>query len=564
MPHLRAPLIGISSLLVVLAVACGPAQGSQRSSGGDQPAARAPKILTITSREGNITDFPGTVGRNVAGIGNIVHNYLVVRNERDEFVPQLATEQISVEKGTWRVNADGTMDTIWKIHPNIKWHDGTPFTSADLMFTLTVYQDPDLPSRFGSALKEIASASAPDPYTFAIHWKHVFGTANEAPALYPMPKHLLEATYLNDKANFGQNQLLSYKFIGLGPYRISNWTIGSHIEAERFDDYFLGKAPFDRIVLRIIDDPNTIMANLLSGTIDMAWGNDVDIDGAIELKKRWEGTGNQVMFTPLGDLQQIEFQFRPEFARPTQGATERIVRQALWHALDRQALVDAAADGLSPVADTWFSPLNRWKTEVGDNVPRYPFDLRKAQDLMTQAGWNRGSDGILVHSQTGERFDYKVHIQEAKSAQDQAIVSDMWKAIGVNAQQTALPIPRDREAEAKQPGVIVTSPKGYEIPYLESSRQHSTNISTAANRWTGRNRGGYVNPEMDALINRISLTIDPKEAVPLHRQLLQVGLSDVALIPLYFDVNAIAMAKGIRGPIGGTTVETNFFEWRRD
>lgn len=551
------------SLAIVL-VACGPAQGAQRST--DVPSApRAPKILNVTiSREGNITDFPGTVGRNTAGIGNVVHNYLVVRDERDEFVPQLATEQISVDKGTWRVNADGTMDTTWKIHPNVKWHDGSPFTSADLLFSLTVYMDAELPSRFGSALKEIESATAPDPYTLAIHWKHIFGTANEAPALAPMPKHLLEDAYLNDKANFGQNQLLSYKFIGLGPYKITSWNIGSHIEAERFDDYFRGRPPLDRVVLRIISDPNTIMANLLSGTIDIAWGNDVDIDAGVELKKRWEGTGNQVIFTPLGDLQQVEFQFRPEFANPVQVATDRRVRQALWHALDRQALVDAAAEGLSPVADTWFSPLNRWRTEVGDNVPRYPYDVRKAQDLLTQAGWTRGSDGILVHSQTGDRFDYRVHIQEPKSEQDQAIVSDMWKVIGVNALQTGLPIPRDREAEAKQSGIIVTSPKGYEIPYLESSRQHSANTSTAANRWTGRNRGGYVNPEMDALIDKISLTIDPKAAVPLHRQLLQVGLTDVALIPLYFDVNAIAMVKGVKGPKGGTQLETNFFEWTKE
>lgn len=552
------------SLLISLVVACGPAQSGQGPTGVESSPTHAPKVLNITSGEGLVTDFPGAVGRNVAGISHIVHNYLVVRNEHDEFIPQLAIEQLSVEKGTWRVNPDGTMDTTWKIHPNVKWHDGTPFTSADLMFTLTAFMDAELPSRYGSAIREINSATAPDPYTFVVHWKKIFGTANEAPALHPLPKHLLEDAYLNDKGNFGQNPLLSHKFIGLGPYRIATWNIGSHIEAERFDQYFRGRPPLDRVVLRFISDPNTIMANLLAGTVDIAWGNDVDIAAAVELKRRWEGTGNQVLFTPLGDLQQVEFQFRPEYARPRLAATERPVRQALWHAIDRQALVDTAAEGLSPVADTWFSPLNRLRTDVGDNAPRYPYDVRKAQELMSQAGWIRGADGILVHNQTGERFDYHVSIQEEKSEQDQLIVADYWKAIGVNAIQGALPRPRDREAEAKQSGIIVTSPKGYEVPYLDSSRLHTANISTAANRWTGRNRGGYVNPEVDALINRISVTIDPKEALPLHRQLLQVGLGDVALIPLYFDVDAIAMLRGVKGPRGGTTVESNFFEWTKD
>jgi peptide/nickel transport system substrate-binding protein len=190
--------------------------------------------------------------------------------------------------------------------------------------------------------------------------------------------------------------------------------------------------------------------------------------------------------------------------------------------------------------------------------------LRRAQELFAQAGWTRGPDGILVNGATGERFDFHVHIQEEKSEQDQAIVADQWKAAGVNAIQTALPLPRDREAEAKQPGIIVTSPKGYEVPYLDSSRLHSANISAAANRWTGRNRGGYVNSEVDALIERVSVTIDQREAVPLHRQLLQTGLTDVALIPLYFDVSSIAMVKGVSGPKGGTTVESNFFEWTKE
>lgn len=554
----------LSVFVIALVVGCAPAGPGQTSGGERQAAPQAPKILNITmGRDGNVTDFPGTVGTNTAGIGNIVHNYLVVRDETDEFIPQLAVEQLSVEKGTWRVNADGSMDTTWKIHPNIKWHDGTPFTSADLLFTLSVYRDPEMPSIFGTAISAMESASAPDPYTLSIHWKRVFGTANQAPALFPMPKHLLEPVYLNDKANFGTNTLLSYQFVGLGPYRIANWTPGQQLDVERFNDYFLGRPPLDKVFIRVMSDPNTIMANLLSGTVDVAWGNNVDLDAAVDLKRRWEGSGNRVIFTPLGDMQQIEFQFRTEFARPVAVATDRNVRAALWHALDRQALVEAATEGLSPVADTWFSPLYRLRDDVGDNVPKYPYDVRRAQELLTQAGWNRSSDGTLTNA-AGERFDYKVHIQEEKSVQDQAIVSDMWKRVGVNAQPTALPIPRDREAEVKQPGVIITSPKGYEVPYLVSSRLHTANTSHAGNRWSGRNRGGYANPEVDALIERISFTIDEREAIPLHRQLLQVGLGDVALIPLYFDVNAFAILKGVKGPRGGTNADFNFFEWTKE
>jgi len=552
-------------MLLAFLLACAAPVPRQASTGGESSAApRAPKIMTLVANEGYVTDFPGVMGRRPGGIEWILHNYLVLRNDRDEFVPQLAVEQISVDKGTWRVNADGTMETTWRIHPNVKWHDGTPFTSADLLFTFTAFKDPELPSRFGSALREMESASAPDPQTLVIHWRRPLATANEAPALNPMPKHLLEEAYLNEKASFGNNPRLLHQFVGLGPYRLVNWVIGSHIELERFDDYFRGRPPLDRVVIRFMSDPNTVMANLLAGTIDVASGNHVDLDAGVEIRRRWEGTGSQVRFSPLGDLQQIEIQFRAEYARPRNGLVERPVRQALFHAIDRKALVEAAAAGLTPVADHWFSPIHALRPEVESAVPQYPYDPARAQQLLAQAGWARGPDGLLIHGASGERFELQVFIQEEKSEEDQAIVADYWKAAGVQAIQNRLPIPRDRQVEGTQPGVIVTSPKGYEVPYIESSRLYSGNISSAADRWTGRNRGGYSSARVDALIERLAVTIDPRETVPLHRQLLQEGLGDVALIPLYFDVDAIVMLKGVKGPIGGTYVEWNFFEWDKE
>ena len=561
----RAPFLGLAVLLVSTLACAAPAQqDSQRAQGGGDAAPRAPKVLTLVSEEGFITDFPGVTGRRPGGIEYIVHNYLVVRNDRDEFVPQLAAEQISVEKGTWRINADGTMDTTWRIHPNIRWHDGTPFTSEDLLFSFNAFKDPELPSRFGSAIRDMESASAPDPQTLVIHWRRVFANANEAPALIPMPKHVLEDAYLNDKANFGNNPKLLYQFVGLGAYRLVNWNVGSHIEFERFDDYYRGRPPLDRVIIRFISDPRTVMANLLAGTIDMAAGNQVDLEAAVELKRRWEGTGANVKFSPLGDLQQIEIQFRPEFARPRNGLLERPVRQALFHAMDRTSLVEAVAHGLTPVADHWFSPIHGLFRDVESATPRYPYDPTRAQQLFAQAGWTRGSDGVLVHNQTGERFDLDLFIQEEKSQEDQVIIADNWKSVGVQPTLKALPTPRDREFEAKQPGALVTSPKGYEVPYIESSRLYTPNISTAANRWTGRNRGGYTNPQVDSLVDRLALTIDVRDTVPLHRQLIQEALTDVALIPIYFDVDSIVTQRGVRGPIGGTWVEWNFFEWDKE
>jgi len=99
-------------------------------------------------------------------------------------------------------------------------------------------------------------------------------------------------------------------------------------------------------------------------------------------------------------------------------------------------------------------------------------------------------------------------------------------------------------------------------PY--ESRLYSGNIATAANRWTGRDRGGYANPAVDAALEKLAVVIDPRDTVESHRELLRQAMGDVAFMPLYFDVNPVLMLKGVKGPIGGTSLEWNFFEWDKD
>src|SRR5439155_15412577 len=185
--------------------------------------------------------------------------------------------------------ADGTMDTIWRLKPNVKCHDGTPLTSHDLMFTFTAFMDPDLPSRYGEVLRVMESASAPDPLSFAVHWTRPNAQANEAPALNPMPRHLLEDTYRNDKANFGNSPRLSTEFVGLGAYRMAHWVQGTEIQFERFDDYFEGRPPLDRVIVKFISDPNAVVATMLSGGADVAWGDRVPLESAVEVRQRWQG-----------------------------------------------------------------------------------------------------------------------------------------------------------------------------------------------------------------------------------------------------------------------------------
>ena len=283
-------------VLVLLAAACASPTPSRTDSGplaSQETAPQNRKVLTVIGFSGAIEDWPGVTNTTSYTLGAYVHNYLVVRNNQEEFAPQLATEQISVDRGTWRINPDGTMDTIWRIHPNVKWHDGTPFTSDDLLFTFIAAKDPELPGRYASPLRLMESAAAPDPLTFVVHWSGPYALANEAPGLKPMPRHRLEETYLNDKANFAFNRWFSTDMIGLGPYKLVRHELDSFTELTRYDDYHLGRPPLDGVIIKYTPDQNTVLANVVAGAADVVWGKSLPIEAVLEIRQRWEAPGTR-------------------------------------------------------------------------------------------------------------------------------------------------------------------------------------------------------------------------------------------------------------------------------
>ncbi len=547
----------ISTALLALLAGCAPTVGPSAASQSAPPA--APKVLTIVGREGLIVDLPGQAGRTPLGNSTFVHDGLVAKDLSDAIVGRVG-EPLSVDKGTWKLNADGTMVTTWKLRPNIKWQDGKPFSSEDMMFTYTAFKDPDLPSRFGEPLKLMTSAEAPDPLTFIVHWSAPYATANEGPGLIPLPKHLLVDLYTNDKANFGDTTFYHRDFVGLGSHKIVDWQPGSHVEFGRFGDYYLGRPVIDKVVLRFMSDPNTIVANLLTGTLDMVFSKDlVDTEAALEIRRRWEGTDNRVQFFPSFRVISVEIQFKPEFARPANGLTNRDVRQALTHAIDRVALNDAVTQGLSPLADSWIAPHHALASIAAPVAPKFPYDVNRAKQLLAQAGWTTtGSDGILINAATGERFETDLWNRFALQ-KDQAIIADNWKTVGVQATVKQLPQTRDRELETKITGGQMMDQTVNDYTY--NGRVGTLNLATAANRFTGRNISGYTNPKIDDLFAKLLATIDDREAANLHRDIVREAFNDVALIPIYFQITPLLMRGGVTGPESGSMI--NFYQWDR-
>lgn len=553
MNRFQALAIGLCAAAVV---ACTPAPAAPNPSSNQTNIVgqARPKILTmaIQREPGGLLEDLVLVFNKAGGVSSVyplVHDYLVRRNDQRDYDAMLAVETISVVKGTWVLNPDGTMVTTWKIHPHVTWHDGAAFTSADLLFAYTVYKDPAVPNRIGSALGLMTSAAAPDPSTFVVHWSAPYAKADAAEALIPLPKHLLEDRYRDNKPSFGDGSWLTSEFVGLGPFRLVKWEQGSHLELTRFDGYHRGRPALDTIIVRFIGDANALVANILAGSVDAIAKGLVDLDAAVELKERWAGTGNQVFLPPTDSLMEVEIQHRAEYARPRAGLTHLPVRQALYHAIDRSALADQLTSGLSPPADSWYPATHALRRDVEAAIPQFPYDPRRAQQLLAGAGWERGGDGMLAAGATGERFDLQIWSPQGVGAifsPTRLAVADSWKAVGVQVEQYDIPtaLSGDREHRGQLPGAGIWA---YPLESLYTDQLHSKLIASPANRWAGKNLVGYSNPRVDTVLDKLALPIPREERIALHKLLLQEQLGDLALMPLYWRPQFILTLKGVRG-----------------
>lgn len=565
----RCLALGLTALILVVA-ACAPQTPTGDSGSIQRQLAASPKVLTvgIQLEPTTMVGFVATTQRLGGGAPNVyymVHDDLVLENDRGAYEARLAREQISIERGSWRVNPDGTMETTWTLLPNIEWHDGTPFTANDLLFTMQLLKDPETTTvSAGVSAQHMSSASALDPSTFTIHWSAPYAEADRLEIGTILPAHLLRELYLTDKQSFVTSRLLNVEFVGVGPYRIANWQLGSFVELSRFQDYYLGQPLLDRVIVKFLGDPNAMIAAILAGSVDVLLPLGIELESALELDRRWKGSGNRVQFDLTNKLVQYQVQYRPEIARPKNGLLLRGVREALLQATDRQAIVDVAIAGVSAPADSWFRPNHELRSAMEAAIPQFPYDPARAQQLLADEGWIRRGDGALVHAGTGEPFDTEVWTlagQSPAAEQVAAITVDGWKRLGATAGINAVQRTRalDVEYTASYPGVILTDATDFT---MYDRRLHSRSIPTEANRFRGSNLGAYSNPRADAISDALALTIDPTQRIQLHRQMLQEQMGDVAFLPLFWGVAAIPMVKGVGGPTHVRNTSTwNMFHW---
>ncbi|MBI4212878.1 MAG: hypothetical protein HY534_01085 [Chloroflexi bacterium] len=578
--RLSAMIIGL-----VLLAACAP---SPSGSGAAQPGAPAPqreKTLTaMVQREVGSFDTTMTSDRGSARAGG-AQQYpplvddglsLLTQNGRE---PRLAAEIPDLSKGTVSVNADGSMDVTWKLKPNIFWHDGVPVTADDYLFRRRVLTELNLVVNTGPI--PLLSVTAPDPKTVVIRYGGTYVDYAGASGIGNLPKHILGELYEKDKDALPQSRYFTTEFVGTGPFKLIEWVPGSHMEFRGFEQYYRGVPKVHRLILRFVSDVNTMVANLLAGSVELALPEGIDLEKAIELRERWKQDGyGEVTTFPTTALFYLELMVDPQYARPIRGLPVKEVRQGLYHAIDRAGLTDLLSHGLTPVADSQYAPSDPYYPLVKDVIPQYPYDLRKAQQLVEQAGWTKGPDGILVHPPSGptqgspfalpatgeERFDLNSMVFAGAQMYLKLgiVIQDNWKQIGVNniVEQLTPAHQSDASYTSTRTGTFTSNPGG---TAFYTGRLHSTSIPVETNRWSGSNRGRYSNPEMDQLLTTLAVTLEPTEQQRLHRRNLELTMGEAMMFPLYWETLPVINLKGVSGvkiAPGGTIYDLH--EWDKN
>jgi peptide/nickel transport system substrate-binding protein len=564
-------LVGVL-VVAVIVTGCSASPATPRT---DSPVAQraegAAKALTIavSGEPVNLVLGLGGGGTSIGGsneIGLAVHQWLAVYDDRGDIHPMLAAELPSRDKGTWVVRPDGTMQTTYRLRPGVSWHDGTPLGAADVAFGWTVAKDPDVPTSKTVLLRQIERIETPDPLTLVMEWKSTYPFASElADAdLVPMPVHLLRAAYETEpKEQFLQLPYWTRSFVGVGPYTVAEWEPGSHILLSAYDRYYGGKPKVSRIMVRFIQDPNTAVANLLSGAVDAVLPGTLELGQASLVKSQWDAAGRKPsLFLMAETWRHVFVQFRnpklPELL-------DVRARRGLLHAIDRQAIVETLLEGQAPLSYSSIPPDDPKWGWIQDVAVRYDYDPRAAQQLLGQAGWNPGSDGEMV-DRTGERVTVPLSTtQSSQGSQMTAIIGDYWKALGLNVELSTLrpAESRDLKTRASFPGLWLA---GRSVSWDGQLRRvYGLECPTEATRWAGSSLGCYQNPEMDRIIGRIEGEIDRDEQRRLWRELVKMQSEELPALPLYFSVVTSLFRDGVTGVRGFTKPNTkatwNVAEW---
>jgi peptide/nickel transport system substrate-binding protein len=348
-------------------------------------------------------------------ISGLLFSFILRYDPDGNYVPDLATVVPTTHNGG--ISADNMTLTV-HLRKGVVWADGAPLTAADWLFTYSAVMNSqnNVKTRYG--WDQIASATAPDPYTIVIKLKRptvqVLGILAMGGAGYPpMPAHLLAKLPDINRADFNNKPLSS------GPYLLKAWNHGSSLEFVPNPRYFRGAPKLKQVIWKVIPDVNTLLSQLQTHDVDVypsvsanAIARLSSIAG-ITVDKRliasWRHLGINMSRPPLADVR---------------------VRQAISAGVDWKRINDTIYHGINQLAVSDIFP----KSWAAPALPPYAYDPQHAHQLLADAGWTMGSDGVLHKGPLAMHLTISATTGHIENDQSEVLIQSNLRALGIDVQ----------------------------------------------------------------------------------------------------------------------------------
>jgi peptide/nickel transport system substrate-binding protein len=413
----------------------------------------------------------------------------------------------------WTVSDDARTVTF-KLRDGVKWHDGNPFTSADVKYTFEEILKKHH-ARGRATFANLERVDTPDGLTavFRLSKPSVYMmaalSASESPVL---PKHLY------DKGDPTKSPQLTAP-VGTGPFKFAEWQRGKFIRLVRNPDYWAkGEPHFDAVIVRFIPDAAARAVALETSEVDLGGGDPVPLADVKRLAALPNLDVTTEGYAVFGAMYYFEFNMRdPQFK-------DVRVRQAIAHAIDRDFVAKNTWFGYASAAT---GPISKVQPKFyTDNVPKYPFNPKRAEELLDQAGFPRQANGIrfkISHDPANGPDEYRRFGEYFKQA---------MKVIGIDVDL--------RVSDAATYQRRIWTDNAYQTTSYGIFTMPDPTIGVQRVFWSKNitkgvpysNGSGYTSAEMDALLESAQTERDPAKRQDVFHKMQAVAMTDLPIIPI--------------------------------
>jgi peptide/nickel transport system substrate-binding protein len=376
----------------------------------------------------------------------------------------------------------------------------------------------------------------------------------------PYPQHVLGNIAPKDivKSDYARKPL------GWGAFKITEWVAGDHITLEKNPLYFRAKEGLpkvDKVIFKFIPDTNQLLAQLLSGDVDIGTSDGMPLD---QVPFLLQAEKNKIL-TPLFQTgtawEHLDFDLKPADKRAVFFDDVR-VRQAIAYGTDRKLMVDKILYGKSKILNSYLPEAHPMYAPK-EQIIIYEYDKERAKQLLKEAGWVANKDGWLEKG--GVVFDVSLQTTAGSRVREQItqIFQQQMKDIGIKVRLDYLP---SNVFSAKGPDGPLFGRRfdlaqfawltGVEPP---GSRYQCADIPSAENGWAGFNLTGWCNKPYDEAVNKARGTLKIEEQKKYWAEAQRIFMQELPVLPLFARLKVAAARPGVTGLIVDATEDSEMW-----